>query len=54
MKIHKDLNVIMVKDKKLDIFKSYKLWMSVGILSSICITIFAVMAKFYKTPLILL
>ena len=26
MKIYKDLNIIVVKDKKLDIFKSYKTW----------------------------
>ena len=26
MKIYKNLNIIVVKDKKLDIFKSYKIW----------------------------
>ncbi len=26
MKIYKDLNVIVVKDKKLDNFKTYKVW----------------------------
>ena len=26
MKIYKDLNVIVVKDKKLDSFKTYKVW----------------------------
>ena len=26
MKIYKDLNVIVVKDKKLDSFKAYKVW----------------------------
>ena len=25
MKIHKDLNIMVVKDKKLEIFKSYKM-----------------------------
>ncbi len=26
MKIYKDLNIIVVKDKKLDSFKTYKVW----------------------------
>ena len=26
MKIYKDLNVVVVKDKKLDNFKAYKVW----------------------------
>ena len=26
MKIYKDLNIIVVKDKKLDNFKTYKVW----------------------------
>ena len=26
MKIYKDLNIMVVKDKKLNIFKSYKTW----------------------------
>ena len=26
MKIYKDLNIIVIKEKKLEIFKSYKTW----------------------------
>jgi hypothetical protein len=26
MKIHKDLNILVVKDKKLDTYKTYRLW----------------------------
>ena len=41
MKIYKDLNVIVVKDKKLDIFKAYKVWFLIFfILSLSSITVF--------------
>ena len=35
MKIYKDLNVIVVKDKKLDSFKAYKLWFLIFLILSI-------------------
>ena len=41
MKIYKDLNVIVVKDKKLDSFKAYKVWFLIFfILSLFSITVF--------------
>ena len=41
MKIYKDLNVIVVKDKKLDNFKTYKVWFLIFfILSLSSITVF--------------
>ena len=41
MKIYKDLNVIVVKDKKLDSFKTYKVWfLIIFILSLSSITAF--------------
>ena len=41
MKIYKDLNVIVVKDKKLDSFKIYKVWFLIFfILSLSSITVF--------------
>ena len=41
MKIYKDLNVMVVKDKKLDIFKAYKVWFLIFfILSLYSITAF--------------
>lgn len=41
MKIYKDLNVIVVKDKKLDSFKAYKVWFLIFfILSLSSITVF--------------
>ena len=38
MKIYKDLNIMVVKDKKLELFKGYRLWIMLGILSSIAFT----------------
>ena len=35
MKIYKDLNVIVVKDKKLDSFKTYKVWFLIFFILSI-------------------
>ncbi len=43
MKIYKDLNIIVVKDKKLDSFKTYKVWFLISFilsLSSITILLF--------------
>ena len=47
MKIYKDLNVIVVKDKKLDSFKTYKVWFLIFfILSLSSITAFTFKKSF--------
>mgnify|MGYP001462874728 CR=1 len=38
MKIHKDLNIMVVKDKKLEIFKSYKMLFLFFVVVSIIFT----------------
>jgi hypothetical protein len=38
MKIHKDLNIMVVKDKKLEIFKNYKMLFLFFIVLSIIFT----------------
>ncbi len=38
MKIHKDLNIIVVKDKKLEIFKNYKMLFLFFVVVSIIFT----------------
>ena len=38
MKIYKDLNIMVVKDKKLELFKGYRLWLMFGVFSSIAVT----------------
>ena len=35
MKIYKDLNVIVVKDKKLESFKTYKVWFLIFLILSL-------------------
>ena len=35
MKIYKDLNTLVVKDRKLIIAKNYKFWISIGFLLSL-------------------
>ena len=35
MKIYKDLNVVVVKDKKLDSFKTYKVWFLIFLILSL-------------------
>ena len=57
MKIYKDLNVIVVKDKKLDSFKTYKVWFLVFFilsLSSITALIFKNQINFLSNFITLL
>ncbi len=57
MKIYKDLNVIVVKDKKLDIFKAYKVWFLIFFilsLSSITAFIFKKQINFLSNFITLL
>ena len=57
MKIYKDLNVIVVKDKKLDNFKTYKVWFLIFFilsLSSITALIFKNQINFLSNFITLL
>ena len=57
MKIYKDLNVIVVKDKKLDSFKTYKVWFLIFFilsLSSITALIFKNQINFLSNFITLL
>ena len=47
MKIYKDLNVIVVKDKKLDNFKTYKVWFLILLMLSI----FSITAFIFKNQI---
>jgi len=38
MKIYKDLNIMVVKDKKIDIFKSYRILFLIFIILSVIFT----------------
>ena len=38
MKIHKDLNIMVVKDKKLEMFKNYKMLFLLAVVVSIIFT----------------
>ena len=48
MKIYKDLNIIVVKDKKLDSFKTYKVWFLIFLVLSLS----AIIALLFKNHLI--
>ena len=47
MKIYKDLNVIVVKDKKLDSFKTYKVWFLIFFIISLS----SITAFFFKNQI---
>ena len=50
MKIYKDLNDIVVKDKKLDSFKTYKIWFLIFLILSIS----SITAFIFKNQIIFL
>ncbi len=46
MKIYKDLNIMVVKDKKLELFKGYRLWLMLGIFLSVVFTALLIIKHF--------